>query len=73
MTYINANRDYAAPLGQRLSETIVETISSFTNWRLYRQTLAELQNLSAAEMHDLGINPSMVRRIAYESAYGKTA
>lgn len=35
----------------------------------YRETLNELQDLSPREMADLGINPSMLRSIAYEAAY----
>lgn len=44
---------------------------AYAAWRVYRNTLAELNELSVREMADLGINPSMVRRIALEAAYGK--
>lgn len=38
--------------------------------RVYRQTLRELNALSAREMADLGLNRSMIRSVAYEAAYG---
>jgi uncharacterized protein YjiS (DUF1127 family) len=39
--------------------------------RLYRQTYGELNALSTRELDDLGINRSMITRLAYEAAYGK--
>lgn len=38
--------------------------------RLYRQTVRELNALSPRELADLGINRSMIRRLAHEAAYG---
>ncbi|WP_212523585.1 DUF1127 domain-containing protein [Actibacterium sp. MT2.3-13A] len=38
--------------------------------RMYRQTVRELNTLSARELADLGLHRSMVRRVAYEAAYG---
>lgn len=67
------NRATAAPLGQRLADLRDTAVAAYTNWRVYRVTLAELQGLSMREMTDLGINPSMINRIALEAAYGKNA
>ena len=38
--------------------------------RAYRRTVNELCALSSAELNDLGLNRSMIRRIAYETTYG---
>lgn len=71
MAYITGNRTTTAPLGQRLAEIRNTALTAYSNWRTYRRTLDELQGLSIREMNDLGINPSMIERIAREAAYGK--
>lgn len=73
MAYITGNRATTASLGHRLAEIRSATATAYTNWRVYRTTLNELQDLSMREMADLGINPSMLKRIALEAAYGKAA
>ncbi|WP_044006835.1 DUF1127 domain-containing protein [Jannaschia sp. CCS1] len=73
MAYITGNRTYTTPLLQRVVAIRDTAIQAYTNWRVYRNTLNELQDLSAREMADLGINPSMIQRIALEAAYGKQA
>lgn len=42
-----------------------------TRRRVFRTTVSELSNLSSRELNDLGINPSQIRAIAFEAAYGK--
>mgnify|MGYP001766665450 CR=1 FL=1 len=39
--------------------------------KVYRQTLRELKALSERELNDLGMNRSMLTRIAVEAAWGK--
>jgi len=41
----------------------------FTRYRLYRQTVNELSALSNRELADLGLNYSMIKRVAYQAAY----
>ena len=48
-----------ARLGKRLAD-----------YRLYRQTLDELDALSDRELADLGLSRLQVRDVAYESVYG---
>lgn len=38
--------------------------------RTFNRTLDELSTLSSRELADLGLNPGMIRSVAYESAYG---
>ena len=40
------------------------------NYRMYRKTVNELSALSARELDDLGLNRSMIKRVALEAAYG---
>lgn len=55
----------AAPMGflARFSAVVA-------NYRLYRETLAELESLSDRELSDLGIARTSIRGIARESVYG---
>ena len=39
-------------------------------YRVYRSTLAELNELGDRELNDLGISRSGIRSIAYKAAYG---
>ncbi|MEQ9696115.1 DUF1127 domain-containing protein [Shimia sp. SDUM112013] len=41
----------------------------FRKARLYHQTFRELNNLSNADLKDLGLHRSMIRRMAYQAAY----
>ena len=38
-------------------------------YQTYRRTFDELENLSDRELSDLGIHRSMIRSVAYRSAY----
>lgn len=44
----------------------------FVQYRLYRRTLVELQTLGARELDDLGLNRSMLQRVAYQAVYENT-
>lgn len=71
MAYVTGNRTITASFGQRFAELRDTLTESYSNWRVYRRTLSELQELSGRELADLGINRSMITRIALEAAYGK--
>jgi len=50
--------------------TLIEAAwAKFTRFRMYHKTLNELSSLSRHELSDLGLNPSMLKRIAYQAAY----
>ncbi|WP_170409404.1 DUF1127 domain-containing protein [Ruegeria atlantica] len=40
----------------------------FTQYRVYRQTVNELSDLSNRELADLGLHRSMIRRMAQQAA-----
>ena len=72
MAYVSSNRTTAAlGLGDRIAEIRKDLADAWRAHRIYRQTLRELQGLSLRELNDLGLNPSMLRTIALEAAYGK--
>ena len=73
MAYVSSNRTASVSLAQRFADFRAHALEAYRNWRVYRNTLNELTELSAREMEDMGINPSMIRRIALEAAYGKNA
>lgn len=73
MAYVSSTRKTSDTLNNRFAALWADTVEAYNNWRVYRTTLNELNTLSTREMADLGINPSMVRRIALEAAYGKNA
>ncbi len=43
---------------------------AFADYRLYRQTLNELDGLSDRELLDLGLSRLSIRQVAYDSVYG---
>ena len=73
--------------GRHISENTIHAPKSFTTggvtgmieaararcaqYRVYRKTLSELGELSNRELADLGLNRSMLKRIALEAAYGE--
>ncbi|WP_439140105.1 DUF1127 domain-containing protein [Roseicyclus sp.] len=73
MAYVTSNRTISngMGLGARLTEIGKDIIAAWRAHRVYRETLTELQALSTRELADLGLNPSMLRNIALEAAYGK--
>lgn len=62
-----------AGLGGRLMTAITRMQENRARAAVYRQTLRELNALTNRDLEDLGINRSMIRAIANEAAYGKTA
>jgi len=72
MAYVAGSRNTTIPMGARLAEIKTQFSEAFTAWRVYRRTVAELQQLTTRELSDLGIfSRSMIRRIAIEAAYGE--
>lgn len=52
-----------------LSEKLSSLRTRFTQYRAFRKTFAELQCLSNRELADIGLNRSMIFRIASEAIY----
>ena len=58
-------------LAERFATFRAELADKMAKRKVYRKTYAELSNLSARELADLGISPANIGQIAYEAAYGK--
>ena len=69
MAYISISKPNALD-GNRLSAFVADLRSYLAKRRVYRDTLRELQSLSARELNDLGLNRTMLRGIAWEAANG---
>lgn len=57
-------------MGHRLRDAAHAVREYIATQRRYRQTLDELENLTPYELADLGIAPSDIRRVAWQSANG---
>ena len=71
MAYTTQDRSIALSLIERISAFRARISEAAAQRKVYRTTLNELQNLSARDLADLGINRGMIHSIAYEAAYGK--
>jgi uncharacterized protein YjiS (DUF1127 family) len=57
---------------ERTAGTLAETISgTWTDYRTYRATLAELKRLTTRQLNDAGLSRADLRRIAFEAVYGR--
>ena len=73
LAYVTSNRTISngMGLGARLNEIGKDIVEAWRAYRVYRETLVELQALSTRELADLGLNASTLRSVALEAAYGK--
>lgn len=58
-------------IGGRVSALFASASDAWQRRRVYRQTLRELNSLTSRELNDLGLNRSLITRVALEAAYGK--
>lgn len=71
MATVNDIRSTEHGLVGRLSVFWKNLQESRQRRRVFVQTLRELNALSTRELDDLGINRTMITRVAHEAAYGK--
>ncbi len=71
MAYAAHSKSIDLSFGTRLREIREQATEAFKAYRIYRKTVAELNELGPRELNDLGLNQSMIRRVALEAAYGK--
>jgi uncharacterized protein YjiS (DUF1127 family) len=58
-------------LVDRITAMFAEYRVNMARRKVYRDTLRELQALGPRELNDLGMNASMLKRVAYQAAYEK--
>lgn len=69
MAYVQNTRA-AAPATAAITGFFSSILDGFARYRVYRETMLELSNLSDRELADLGLHRSNLRSVAYEAAYG---
>jgi uncharacterized protein YjiS (DUF1127 family) len=71
MATLNATRTKSLGLAERLMAVLAAVSTYRRKHAVYRQTRRELMALTQRELNDLGIDPSMIGRIAHEAAWGR--
>jgi uncharacterized protein YjiS (DUF1127 family) len=72
MIVLNQTLTSAAPSLRARFETLRDGIvEAARKRRVYHSTLRELETLTFRELSDMGIDPTSLRKIAYEAAYGE--
>ncbi|MBU3259354.1 MULTISPECIES: DUF1127 domain-containing protein [Roseovarius] len=70
MTFANYTRATETGLGLEISAALHHLMQRFSDYRIYRATLNELQNLDDRSLADLGLHRSGLRSAALEAVYG---
>lgn len=71
MASINVIRSAETGLGDRIHAFFVGLREARQRYRVYRETVRELNTLSDRDLSDLGLHRSAIDSIAIEAAYGK--
>ncbi len=71
MAFAQDIRSIEAGLAQKVSENLRALADSYAKYRLYRRTVRELSELSAADLADIGLNRGAIISAAREAVYGK--
>lgn len=60
-------------LAEDISAVAYSALQRILAYRTYRKTIAELSQLNARDLADLGLHRGEIRRIAHECVYGHRA
>jgi uncharacterized protein YjiS (DUF1127 family) len=71
MALVSTIRSIEFGIAERVSSFFSELGEMYQRYRVFKQTMNELNALSSRELADLGIHRSMITRVALEAAYGK--
>ncbi|WP_425098609.1 DUF1127 domain-containing protein [Tropicibacter sp. S64] len=69
MAYASDVTRAPSALGSLLSTLTVDIRARLARRKVFNTTYRELASLSDRELSDLGLNRTMVRRVAYQAAY----
>lgn len=70
MAYVSGARGVNAGLVDRIADVVRDLGDKWCRYRVYRETVRELDVLSDRDLADLGIHRSQIGTIASEAAYG---
>lgn len=73
MAFATEKRSVASDLQIEISAAIYALITRISDYRAYRRTIAELSNLGASELTDLGLTRADIRAAARKAVYGSNA
>lgn len=68
--HIHGSANAETGIRAKLNSVIARIQDNRARAAVYRQTIRELNALTARDLADLGIHRSMISRIAHEAAYG---
>lgn len=69
MTHVNYAKTFEAGLIDRSLNVLKRASVRLARFRVYRQTVAELESLSDRELADLGLARTSIRAVAREAAH----
>ncbi|MGH1415897.1 MAG: DUF1127 domain-containing protein [Pelagimonas sp.] len=61
--------DAQSGLAARFTDIMIDLRARMARRKVYKDTIRELQLLSNRDLADLGLNRSIIRRVAYQAAY----
>jgi uncharacterized protein YjiS (DUF1127 family) len=71
MAYANATHTADFGLAGRFNAVKTSLVERVARYRVYRETLVELEGLSDRDLNDLGLSRAGIKSIALDAAYGK--
>lgn len=71
MAYATHTHASTLSLAARLTEIREHASDAYKSWRVYRNTVNELSDLTDRDLADLGIHRSEINGIAMDAAYGQ--
>lgn len=69
MAAVNHITAQQAPVTETAKGLFASLKDKLARRRIYRETMSELSELSNAELADLGLHRSMIKRLALQAAY----
>ncbi|WP_371226459.1 DUF1127 domain-containing protein [Roseovarius sp. 2305UL8-3] len=70
MTFAPLTQSRSNALTLTIAETLNKTVQRIQDYRNYRITMDELSSLSSAQLADMGLHRSEIKRAAREAVYG---
>ncbi|SLN48414.1 DUF1127 domain-containing protein [Roseisalinus antarcticus] len=66
----NITNVLSGSLRDRMAAVSQSLRTRYENYKVYRETMSELRQLTERDLADLGLHESQVRDVALEAAYG---
>ena len=69
MAFIQSQIISKSSIVEKIENILRSWIVDYKNYRLYKKTVSELNDLGGRELSDLGISRSMIRSVAFAAVY----